>query len=66
MAQKCEICKHACKLVQPSIFKCNRNGKTVMFDDWCEYWEENKDIWSGKNDDDVINFFNDIFKGNKK
>lgn len=64
MEQKCENCKMSSKLVEPSIFKCNRNGKTVMFRDWCEYWEKNP--YTNFKDSDILNFFDGIFNKTKE
>lgn len=63
MNRKCENCKNAVQIVNPSIYKCKRDGTTKMYNDTCLYFKElTKDV----NNDFITDFFNkEIFKDKK-
>lgn len=68
MNRNCENCKNAVVIMEPSIYKCKRDGTTKMFNDTCFYFKElienKKENDYGK--DFITDFFNnEIFKDKK-
>lgn len=59
MNRKCENCKSAVQIVNPSIYKCKRDGTTKMFNDTCLYFTEIP-VNKQENNNDV-EYLKDIF-----
>ena len=56
--ESCDKCRNGKMIVEPSIYKCQLNGRTMMHYQGCEKWEPKQGF-------DILDFFNKEIYNNK-